>query len=156
MSAASVWIRFSISRTVRARSDRPSALTTPAVTVCWKPNGLPIAITTCPGRKRRRVAERRGGELWRGDAQHRQVGVRIVADEIGAEHPAVGERHRDFVAAGDDVAVGQDEAVGREDESRSRPAAARRLAARPRLRGRDVHLDDGGPDALHGSITARE
>ena len=44
LSAASVWIRFSISRTVRARSDRPSALTTPAVTVCWKPNGLPMAI----------------------------------------------------------------------------------------------------------------
>ena len=33
LSAASVWIRSSISRPVRARSERPSAETTPAVTV---------------------------------------------------------------------------------------------------------------------------
>ena len=37
LSAASVWITCSIRRPVRARSDRPSALTTPVVTVCWKP-----------------------------------------------------------------------------------------------------------------------
>ena len=37
LSAASVWITCSIKRPVRARSDRPSALTTPLVTVCWKP-----------------------------------------------------------------------------------------------------------------------
>jgi hypothetical protein len=34
LSAASVWIKFSINRTVRARNDLPRALTTPAVTVC--------------------------------------------------------------------------------------------------------------------------
>ena len=34
----------SISRPDRDRSDRPSALTTPAVTVAENPSGLPIAI----------------------------------------------------------------------------------------------------------------
>src|SRR5205823_4305302 len=41
-SAASVWITCSIRRPERDRKDRPSALTTPAVTVCWKPYGFPI------------------------------------------------------------------------------------------------------------------
>ena len=45
-SAASVWITSSISRLDCVRSDRPSALITPAVTVCWNPYGLPIAIAT--------------------------------------------------------------------------------------------------------------
>src|SRR2546428_9722147 len=50
LSAASVWITSSIKRPDCARSERPSALTTPAVTVAWKPNGLPIAIASCPDR----------------------------------------------------------------------------------------------------------
>ena len=57
-SAASVCTSCSISRPDRERSERPSALTTPAVTVCWNPYGLPIAMTTWPGRRRERIAER--------------------------------------------------------------------------------------------------
>ena len=53
LSAASVWIRSSTSRPVEARSERPSADTTPAVTVDSKPSGLPMAITSCPRRSRR-------------------------------------------------------------------------------------------------------
>ena len=45
-SAASVWMTLSISLPVRDRILRPNALTTPAVTVCWNPKGLPIAIAT--------------------------------------------------------------------------------------------------------------
>ena len=52
LSAASVWITSSISRPVRARSERPSAETTPAVTVDSKPSGLPIATTSWPRRSR--------------------------------------------------------------------------------------------------------
>jgi hypothetical protein len=37
LSAASVWITASISRPDCDRSERPSALTTPAVTLYWKP-----------------------------------------------------------------------------------------------------------------------
>jgi hypothetical protein len=38
-----------MSRPDWARMLRPSALTTPAVTVAWKPSGLPIAMTSWPG-----------------------------------------------------------------------------------------------------------
>ena len=48
LSAASVWITSGISRPVLARMLRPSALTMPAVTVCSKPSGLPIAIAISP------------------------------------------------------------------------------------------------------------
>ena len=51
--AASVWMMSSMSRPERERSERPSALTTPVVTVVWKPSGFPIAITSCPGRSTR-------------------------------------------------------------------------------------------------------
>src|SRR6266699_2480589 len=42
-SAASVWMMLSMRRPDCARTERPSALTTPAVTVCWNPYGLPMA-----------------------------------------------------------------------------------------------------------------
>ena len=48
LSAASVWITSSISRPVRERKLRPSAETTPVVTVDSKPSGLPMAITNWP------------------------------------------------------------------------------------------------------------
>ena len=41
---------FSINRPVCARSVRPSALTTPVVTVAWNPSGFPMAITSWPTR----------------------------------------------------------------------------------------------------------
>jgi hypothetical protein len=44
LSAASVWITSSISRPVEARMERPSAETTPVVTVHSKPSGLPMAM----------------------------------------------------------------------------------------------------------------
>jgi hypothetical protein len=37
LSAASVWMMPSIRRPVRVRRERPTALTTPDVTVHWKP-----------------------------------------------------------------------------------------------------------------------
>src|SRR6478609_459181 len=50
LSAASVWMTLSIKRPDWERKDRPSALTTPDVTVHWKPKGLPIATTNWPTR----------------------------------------------------------------------------------------------------------
>jgi len=58
LSAASVWITSGISRPVPARMLRPSALTMPAVTVCSKPSGLPMATAISP---RRSSAERPNG-----------------------------------------------------------------------------------------------
>jgi hypothetical protein len=49
-SGASVCTTLSMRRPERARSVRPSALTMPAVTVHWKPKGLPMATTICPTR----------------------------------------------------------------------------------------------------------
>ena len=46
LRAASVCTTSSISRPVWARNERPSAETTPAVTVDSKPSGLPMAITS--------------------------------------------------------------------------------------------------------------
>src|SRR5439155_1625995 len=51
LSAASVWMTFSMSRPSRADKDRPRALTTPVVTVEWKPSGSPMAMTSCPTRR---------------------------------------------------------------------------------------------------------
>ncbi len=48
LMAASVWITFSISRPLSPRIERPTALTTPVVTLRWKPKGLPIATTSWP------------------------------------------------------------------------------------------------------------
>jgi hypothetical protein len=49
LSAASVWITLSTTRTLapeRVGSERPSAETTPAVTLPVNPCGLPIATTS--------------------------------------------------------------------------------------------------------------
>jgi hypothetical protein len=51
LRAASVWITFSMIRTVlrfRVGRPRPRALITPAVTDPVKPRGLPTATTSCP------------------------------------------------------------------------------------------------------------
>ncbi len=50
LSAASVWMTLSTRWPVMLRKLRPRALTTPAVTVESKPNGLPMATTSCPTR----------------------------------------------------------------------------------------------------------
>src|SRR5882757_11582721 len=51
LSAASVWITSSMVRPLTERIDRPSAETTPAVTVDSNPKGLPIATTNWPRRR---------------------------------------------------------------------------------------------------------
>ena len=40
-------------------------------------------------------------------AQHREIGVGIVADEIGGEFAAIGEKDAEFFGAVNDVAVGE-------------------------------------------------
>jgi hypothetical protein len=89
------------------RNDRPSALTTPAVTVHWKPYGLPIAIATWPTRSRLEIAEFRWNEARSPDADHRQIAVRIDAYHSAGRAPAVEQRHAYSRRARHDVAVGQ-------------------------------------------------
>ena len=63
------------------------------------------------------------------DADDGQVGLGVVADEVGGELAAVGERDLDAVGVVDDVAVGEDVAARREDEPRA--AAAPLAPPRP-------------------------
>jgi hypothetical protein len=96
------------------RSERPSAETTPVVTVCWRPSGLPTAIAIWPTRSH---------------PQHGEVAAGVVANQIGVELAAVGERDANLRSAVNDVAIGQQVAVRREQEART-GAAARAAAAR--------------------------
>ena len=65
-SAASVWITSSMRRTCRPSrtgNDRPSALTTPAVTEPARPIGLPTAMTSWPMRRLSASPRVAGGTL---------------------------------------------------------------------------------------------
>ena len=87
--AASVWIRLSMSRPPCARSDRPSALTTPAVTEHSKPRGLPMATTSWPGRSVRESPRRTAGRsgAWR-RITARSVSGSSPASRAGRERPS--------------------------------------------------------------------
>ena len=69
-------------RPVLVRSERPSALTTPAVTVQSKPNGLPIAMAIWPTLELRRVAKLDRRQLGGDSRTHGEIGVGIVADQV--------------------------------------------------------------------------
>ena len=131
LSAASVWITSSISRPVRARSERPSAEMTPAVTVDSKPSGLPIATASWPRRSVLESPSVADDEVARrAGAQQRQVGVGVLADHPRLHAAAFGVGQAHFLGAIDDVAVGQHQAVGRDDDARAHPTTAVRLPAR--------------------------
>ena len=126
MSAASVWMTFSTSRLAcpsRAASERPRALTTPAVTEPAKPSGLPIATTSWPTRSRAASPNGAGGEVRPGRPDDGEVGQRIAPDDLEAELVAVDERGGSPFRAGDDVGVGDEEAVRRERDGRAAAAA---------------------------------
>ena len=61
----------------------------------------------------RRVAERERRSAWHVtlELQHREIGVRVLADHLRVDLGAVGERDLDLVGAVDDVRVGQDAAA---------------------------------------------
>ena len=107
LSAASVWITSSISRPDCARSERPSAETTPVVTVDSKPSGLPMAITSCPRLSRLELPSAGGRQRHRRvDPHQREIGVRIVADNAGGEVAPLDGGDPHLRGAADHVAVG--------------------------------------------------
>ena len=150
LSAASVWMTSSTTRAVRPSrvgSDRPSPLTTPAVTEPARPSGLPTATTSWPTRRALGVAEdgRLGGR--RPGAQHGEVGQRVGADDVDVGLGAVGEHGPPGAGPGHDVRVGEQQAVAGEDDRRTGAAAA---VVAGHLQGGDVRgevLGDGGDDA---------
>ena len=76
------------------------------------------------------VAEAGGGQRLVGlDAQQRQIGQRIGADQFGLKDGVVVERHLDLVGVGHDMVVGDDQTAGIDDEA----GAERRHRTRRRL-----------------------
>ena len=118
----------------RAGSERPSALTTPAVTLPASPSGLPMATTSWPTRSADASPSRGRLEIAVLGDQHREVGERIAAANAKAKLPAVGEVEPAAVTAGDDVRRGDQVAVGAQ---RDRGATPERGTAAPA--GSDLH-----------------
>ena len=109
---------------------RPRAETMPAVTEPPSPNGLPMAITQSPGADRVGIAETdRLQRLVALHLEHREVDLRILADDLGLEAGPVGEDHADVVGVADHVIVGDDDSRGIDDEARAERigAALRRV-----------------------------
>ena len=75
--------------------------------------------------------ERREALALRLDAQHREVGARILEHDLGLELALVGERDLHLVGALDDVVVGDHEAGGIDQHARAE-RALHLLAAGPR------------------------
>jgi hypothetical protein len=89
-----------------------------------------------------RIGEAQMPHVGQINAQHREVGVGIIADDLGARFATVGCLGVNRFGAMHDMAVGHDKTVRRNEEARSAAAAA---MARPRL---DMH--DGRTGLAHG------
>jgi hypothetical protein len=81
-------------------------------------------------------------------AQHGQIGVRIVADQLGADDPAVGQRGLEHGGTGYDMAVGERVPVGRKHDARALPD-------RPAVRPLPANMDDRRSGALVGADDLR-
>ncbi len=148
LSAASVWITSSISRPERARNERPSAETTPVVTVEFEPERVADGDHQLAAPEQLRIAERCGRQRHRSvDPHQREVGVGIVADDLRGQAAAVDRGDVDARGAVHHVAVGEHEAVRRDDHAGAGAAAlaVARLDVEAHHGGADAvdHIDDG-------------
>ncbi len=109
--------------------SRLRAETMPAVTVPPRLNGLPMAMTHSPSRsllESPNFTDLSG--LSACTRKQREVGLGVLADQIGLELGAVVEDDADLVGVGDHVIVGDDEPGRIDDEAGAeRIDAARRL-----------------------------
>src|SRR6185312_546101 len=118
LSAASVWMTSSTTRAVRPSrvgSERPSPLTTPAVTEPASPSGLPTATTSCPTRSVPASPRTAGGGVAV-RARHRQVGERVGADDDHIGLGPVAEHRPAGGGAPDHVGVGEQQPVAAHDD----------------------------------------
>ena len=74
------------------RKDRPSALTTPAVTEHWNPYGLPMAMATWPTRISLRVSQSSRHEICGVDPNHGKVRVRVIAYHLCVQLTSIKQR----------------------------------------------------------------
>ena len=127
LSAASVWITSSMSRPLLERNERPSADTTPVVTVEFEAERIADGDDQLAAFQTFGIAERRRRERHRlVDAQQREIGVGIVTHEPRPQVLSIGggdiDPRRRTECAGD-VAVGEDEAVRRQNDAGAGTAA---------------------------------
>ena len=151
LSAASVWMTSSIRRPLRDRSDRPSAETTPAVTVDSKPSGLPIATTRCPRFSVFELPSVAAG-VPRGSAA--RSSARSMSGSSPSTSACVSPPSANFEPhaprAADHMAVGQHQAVAGDDDAGAGPAAAVALGGLDAHHRRPDAVGDAGDDARIG------
>ena len=112
--------------------SRDRALTIPAVTVAWKPNGEPIAIAQSPTCSASELPIFAAGKILLVDMNDRQIGFLVDADHLGRilggiAHELDLDARRFFhdVIVGQDVAVLVDHHAGSESLRCGLPAADR-------------------------------
>ena len=129
-------------------------LTIPIVTDCDSASGLPSASTRSPTFSDVAVPKRRHRELARLrrlQLEHRDVGQRIGADQLGRNLFARRQRADDRLGLAGDVVVGHHVPFGGDD----RAAAGRltlQLAAVLVVDGDDVDADEAGGDFREGRV----
>ena len=151
LSAASVWITLSTTRTfapgagrqraAEGRDDAGRDRAGEAVRVADRDDELADAQPLC-------IAELRRHEVARVDAQHGEVGERIGADDLELELAAVDERGAPAaLGARDDVRGGEREAVRRDHDAAAAPVEHAAAADA----SRDAEIRDRGRQPLrHG------
>src|SRR2546421_6033113 len=57
------------------------------------------------------------GKVWRIDSNHREIGVGVIADQLGRILPPVGQADRDLIRGVDNMAISQNETIRSDHES---------------------------------------
>jgi len=82
----------------------------------------------------RRVADLHRRQVLPVDLEHRDVGLRVHADDLRVVLATIRGLDRDLFGIGHHVRIGQDVTVGADDETRALAARGRQLTARERRR----------------------
>ena len=102
------------------------------------------------------IAERHMGQAVAMDAQHGEIGVRIVADEIGRQRAAIHQRRHDAGGAVDHMAVGEQEPSGVKITPEPEPTGRSCGSPGPFTGRRDCRCTTAGDTRSTAPVTARE
>ena len=128
---------------------RPLALTMPVVTVWPMPKGLPMASTTSPTSTLSLSAMGDGGQVLGVDLDDRDVALRVAADHLGRELPAVLQGDLDLVGAVHHVVVGEDVAVLGGDDAGADAFLARRAEIALRHAALELVTEEAAQQVVH-------
>jgi len=105
------------------------------------------------------VAQHDRREVARLDLEHREIGLRVGADDLRRRRFALAQRHGDGAGAFDHVVVGEHVALRAHHHARAKAAAARilvRVGDAPSRRLGRVDIDDRRQSAQCGGAVARD